>query len=792
MQLVIIREFTRRMAFEEVVEFLMMDNDDLEKFMLLTEQEYKRFVDDHVRVGVAEAEQMKLMARGDYTKEEWQATLDDMYTDDIPPTFSNSFADVRRAKRFLRDLRYREEFPFYNPEHTPPHIFNDFDSNPTYQLWQDVIVGLGGYIGTQNSIMDLAFKPSDFAVYYETQLEYIKDLYPRLYNDEDENGQMRQGVRKQPKPYYMDMNAKMVEPTRPGPSFGSLAAKPILQANFSSLVKRQSEAPEPYRTQATYTTKTQASRSSANTQKPRRGHSAPTRLQAPLESPDRVQAPPKSASQKLNSEARKNKKEIMRSVQYRKANLQRSSLRQVTNASDLSHISAEDNAKAGIFTEALLIRPLGQSGRLDMQNSTFKDVAAAYENSASAAPPIDITPGSTRSMGPPPVPSQNMKREAQDTAFAPSKKTNTHPSAPSQLTNTTNDPGSFIIAPGSTGSVEASPVASQTKKKKMPAPVKKANVPLGFSNQFPSAITNSSLAIKSKVPSRMTGSVSAPSVSSKGPDKPPSYFNQITNTSNGCHATAAAASSTLQKSPGTKASKPTPLTKGGVPSGYDSLNQVTNTSSGFDPYASAATAPQQNASYFMPPQPSSMQPTMQSRPSHEGDNSSSPYTSAASSTPRNNTGSMTRYVPTMQQQSMQSNQVSNANDSLAAATGTPRMPSGSVTSPASSMMHSKSFNQAGQTTNPSRKMTGTVARTTSTKQPNPGPQSRHITATGKAINPNAAAAVPSSSAVSTESGKMAPPAVPSPSKKRKATDPPSVQPESKKKRKAGRPEVVGF
>lgn len=202
MKLVIVREFSRQMMFEEIVKFFGMDEADLVNYIDLAETEYLRFVDDHVRIGVCEAEQMKLIERGTYTDEEWQKTIDDMADDgkDPSPLLSHSIKDVHKARRFLKSLRFREEFPFHNPKHTPAHVFNDFDEYPSYRLWREIIHELPGYVGTQYSISDLGFTPSDLATYYENQLEYVKKLYPHLYYDEDVNGKLRYGVRNQPVP----------------------------------------------------------------------------------------------------------------------------------------------------------------------------------------------------------------------------------------------------------------------------------------------------------------------------------------------------------------------------------------------------------------------------------------------------------------------------------------------------------------------------------------------------------------------------------------------------------------
>src|SRR4051812_31521733 len=111
MQLIIVREFTRTMDFHDVSCFLQICDDDLHKFMRLTEREFKRYVDEKQRAERCNEKQLALTLKGNYTKEEWEATIEEMNSGESPVAFSISDKEVQLARKFLLDYRYREELP---------------------------------------------------------------------------------------------------------------------------------------------------------------------------------------------------------------------------------------------------------------------------------------------------------------------------------------------------------------------------------------------------------------------------------------------------------------------------------------------------------------------------------------------------------------------------------------------------------------------------------------------------------------------------------------------------------
>lgn len=199
-QLIIMVEFCRHADFGSVSVFLELSDDDLAAFIALTEREYKRYLDEDERIRVCVMKQCQLLQNIQYSQEEWDAANDEMFNGDSPTYFTFSREQIDNGKRFLQNFRYREEFPALNPEITPLHLFESYDEVLPYKSWKRVINVLDRYRGTITRITDLDFQRGVFNVYYEAQLEFLKELYPSMYQKRGVTAQEKGGESQETNP----------------------------------------------------------------------------------------------------------------------------------------------------------------------------------------------------------------------------------------------------------------------------------------------------------------------------------------------------------------------------------------------------------------------------------------------------------------------------------------------------------------------------------------------------------------------------------------------------------------
>lgn len=191
MRLIIVREFTREMSFEDVALFLQIEDDALLEFFALIEREQKRYNDEYLAAERSNELQLELAARlsggGGYFEEEMEAAIQAAIVPETPAIFKISKRDVWVAKIFLYDLRYKEEFPTYtNPEILSDYdreVYDEWQSLPTKDLWQKVTKVLSDYEGTRTTLLDLDFGPEVFDIWWHLKRERSIKQFPEIWSD---------------------------------------------------------------------------------------------------------------------------------------------------------------------------------------------------------------------------------------------------------------------------------------------------------------------------------------------------------------------------------------------------------------------------------------------------------------------------------------------------------------------------------------------------------------------------------------------------------------------------------
>lgn len=173
-KLVIIRELCREMPSYDAVTFLQLEDGEIRQFIDIIEREVACQGGEEARIERANARQTELLmcGHGTQAREEWAAFMEEVIYGNQscePSLFMISKEEIENAICFLRDFRYREEFPDYDPATTPAHVLEDINAIPTYLTLESVINRLGAYEGVAVTYMSLEFESGLLGMFYEAE-----------------------------------------------------------------------------------------------------------------------------------------------------------------------------------------------------------------------------------------------------------------------------------------------------------------------------------------------------------------------------------------------------------------------------------------------------------------------------------------------------------------------------------------------------------------------------------------------------------------------------------------------
>jgi hypothetical protein len=173
-KLIVIRELCREMPFYDAVSFIQLEENEIEKFIKIVEREIACQDGERERIARANDRQMKLIESGNtaQTREKWEAFMEEEIHGENswePALFSISRDDVERAKLFLRDFRYREEFPEYDPRTTPTNVIEEMNAIPPYLTLQNIISRLSTYEGVDVTFVNLEFERGLLDMFFEAK-----------------------------------------------------------------------------------------------------------------------------------------------------------------------------------------------------------------------------------------------------------------------------------------------------------------------------------------------------------------------------------------------------------------------------------------------------------------------------------------------------------------------------------------------------------------------------------------------------------------------------------------------
>jgi hypothetical protein len=196
-KLIVIRELCREMPFYDAVSFIQLEENEIEKFIKIVEREIACQDGERERIARANDRQMKLIESGNtaQTREKLEAFMEEEIHGENswePALFSISRDDVERAKLFLRDFRYREEFPEYDPRTTPTNVIEEMNAIPPYLTLQNIISRLSTYEGVDVTFVNLEFERGLLDMFFEAK-QFMEEYNHRanlgeLDNPEDMPG----------------------------------------------------------------------------------------------------------------------------------------------------------------------------------------------------------------------------------------------------------------------------------------------------------------------------------------------------------------------------------------------------------------------------------------------------------------------------------------------------------------------------------------------------------------------------------------------------------------------------
>jgi hypothetical protein len=197
-KLVVIRELCREMPFYDAASFIQLEDSEIKEFIRIVEREIASQDGEGERIARANNRQTELIMSGNtaQAREEWEAFMEEEIHGEHswePALFSISRDDVERAKLFLRDFRYREEFPEYDPKTTPAHAIEEMNAIPPYLTLQSIISRLSTYEGVAVTFVSLEFERGLLDMFFEAE-QFMEEYNHRanlgeLDNPEDMPGE---------------------------------------------------------------------------------------------------------------------------------------------------------------------------------------------------------------------------------------------------------------------------------------------------------------------------------------------------------------------------------------------------------------------------------------------------------------------------------------------------------------------------------------------------------------------------------------------------------------------------
>jgi len=184
MQFIIIQDLSKELPLQDAFDFLQLQDQQMITFMDLVIKQVRLENEQHQRVQDYHTKSIDLLMSADYTPAKYKALQDEAHSSnhESPSVYSITPGDVKIAKDFLADFRYREEFPGYglNPSYNSPFPASqqsaedysaEMNAIPKYKTLKAIIGRLDRYKDRMIKYRDLDFEMGYFDLWFDTMME---------------------------------------------------------------------------------------------------------------------------------------------------------------------------------------------------------------------------------------------------------------------------------------------------------------------------------------------------------------------------------------------------------------------------------------------------------------------------------------------------------------------------------------------------------------------------------------------------------------------------------------------
>ena len=167
LRIIVIRELCRELPFYDAFEYIQLSDEEVAQFMEMIKNEVVEYDDETNRILRATKRQEELVLAGypELAREDWNSFMENEINGQRSPsfaTFSISAYSVHRANMFLLGFRMHQD-TIYSTE---------VGTRPIYNIVVEAVLRLTSYIGTDISCEDPAFE-RDLLEQYNEALDYL-------------------------------------------------------------------------------------------------------------------------------------------------------------------------------------------------------------------------------------------------------------------------------------------------------------------------------------------------------------------------------------------------------------------------------------------------------------------------------------------------------------------------------------------------------------------------------------------------------------------------------------------